>query len=173
LALANRLTQDLDRCFGPLLRFLEAFMLRHVEAQHPGITAVTMSLFRQSPEGEAVLPQATLVAQVLHEYQRQFLDAPSAVEGFTEGNLFAIILQRLDHDCKRLAYRYRELRGSELFRHVERVGIEAGHLERLTERVVNRVPDLMVNEIIVDEILGFLRDLVQARRQSARSANQP
>ena len=57
-----------------------------------------------------------------------------------------------------------------MFRQVERVGIEAGHLERLIERVVNRVPDLMVNEIIVDEILAFLHDVVEVRRQVVRWA---
>jgi hypothetical protein len=171
LTLVNRLAQELDRCFGSLLRFLEQFLSRHVEARRPGFTKESMALFHQGPEGEALLPQAEYVAQALREYQRQFLGAPSAVEGITEGNHFAIILQRLHHDCERLAYRYRELRGSDLFRHLEQVGIEAGHLERLLERVLNRVPDLMVNDIIVDEILGFLRDVVEARRQVARWAN--
>jgi hypothetical protein len=168
LTLVHCLTQDLDRCFASLFRFLETFMRRYIEAQHPGFTAATMSLFHQSPEEEALSPQARFVAQVLHEYQRQLLSAPSSVEGLTEGNLFSIILQRLHHDGERLAYRYRELRGSELFRQAERVGIEAGHLERLVERVVNRVPDLMVNEIIVDEIVRFLCDVVEVRREMLR-----
>jgi hypothetical protein len=32
------------------------------------------------------------------------------------------------------------------------------------------VPDLMVNEIIVDEILAFLHDVVEVRRQVVRWA---
>jgi hypothetical protein len=40
----------------------------------------------------------------------------------------------------------------------------------LIERVVNRIPDLMVNEIIVDELLRFLRDVVRVRREMARCA---
>jgi hypothetical protein len=168
LTLVHRLTQDLERCFEPLLRFLESFMLRYIEARHPGFTAMSMALFHQRPDGQQLLPAPEVVEQVLREYQRQFLDSPSSVEGFTEGNLFAIILQRLHHDGERLAYRYGALRGSEFFRQVERVGIEAGHVERLVERVVNRVPDLMVNEIIVDEILGLLRDVVEIRRQAVR-----
>jgi len=171
LTLVNRLTLDLDRCFGSLLGFLETFMMRYIEAQRPGFTAASMALFHQAPDGEALLPQTAYVAQVLREYQRQLLGAPSAVEGFTEGNLFAIILQRLHHDCERLAYRYCELRGSDLFRHVERVGIEAGHLERLIERVINRVPDPMVNEIIVDETVGFLGHVVDVRREVVRCAS--
>jgi hypothetical protein len=171
LTLVNRLTQDLDRCLEPLLRFLETFMLRHIEAQRPGFTAETMALFNQGPSGPALLPQAAHVAAVLREYQRQFLGAPSAVEGFTEGNLFAIHLRRLHHDSERLAYRYRELCGSEFLRQVQRVGTEAEHLEGLIERVVNRVPDLPVNEIIVDEILGFLHQVVEVRRQVVRWAS--
>src|SRR5262249_8729851 len=165
LTLMHRLTQDLDHSFESLLRFLETFMLRYIEPQLPGFTTQSMALFHQGPDGTALLPQAEYVSQVLREYQRQLLGAPSTIEGFTEGNLFAIILQRLHHDGERLAYRYRELRESELFRQVERVGTEAGHLEQLIERVVNRVPDLMVNEIIVDEILGFLHVVVEVRRQ--------
>jgi hypothetical protein len=168
LTLMHRLTQDLDHCCESLLRFLETFMRRYIEPQRPGFTAESMALFHQSPDETALLPQAEYVAQVLREYQRQLLGAPSAIEGFTEGNLFAIILQRLHHDGERLAYRYGELRGSELFRQVERVGAEAGHLEQLIERVVNCVPDLMVNEIIVDEILRFLRAVVEVRRQLVR-----
>jgi hypothetical protein len=170
LTLTYRLTQDLDHCFESLLRFLETFMLRYIEAQHPGFTAASMALFDQRPEAQALLPQAEYLAQVLREYRRQLLGAPSTVEGLTEGNLFAIILQRLHNDAERLAYRYRELRGSELIRQMDRLGTEAGHLERLIERVVNRVPDLMVNEIIADEILGFLRDVVEVRREVVRWA---
>jgi hypothetical protein len=171
LVLVHRLTEDLDRCFGPLLRFLESFMLRHVEAQRPGFTAEFMALFTQDPDRPVLLPQAEHVARMLREYQRQFLGGPSTVEGNTEGNLFAILLRRLHHDGERLAYRYRQLRGSEFFGQVERVGAEAEHLERLIERVVNRVPDLMVNEIIVGEILGFLHQLVEVRRQVVRWAS--
>jgi hypothetical protein len=170
LTLVHRLTLDLDRCFGSLFRFLETFMLRHIESQRPGFTAESMALFHPSPDRPPDFPQAKFVAQVVGEYQRKFLGAPSSVEGFTEGNLFAITLQRLHNDGERLTYRYRQLRASQLFRQVERVGIEAGHLERLIERVVNRVPDLMVNDIIVDEILGFLRDVVELRYQAVRWA---
>src|SRR5262249_12809370 len=140
---------------------------------HPGFTEESMALFHQGPDGEVELPEQPFVAQVLRAYQGKFADAPSAVEGFTEGNLFALLLQRLHHDCERLAYRYRELRHSNLFRDLERLGIEAGHLERLTERVVNRVPDLLVNEIIVDEVLSFLSDMVVVRRRVARYSTTP
>jgi hypothetical protein len=168
LALVSGLAHEWDRCFVPLLGFLREFMARHIEVDHPGFTEETMGLFHQEPEGEELLPQVDYLRQVLRSYQRQLLSAPSAVEGATEGNFFAIVLQRLQHDCERLAYRYRDLRGSDLFRDVERVGVEAGHLERLVERVLNRVPDLLVHEIILDEILAFLIDVVKARRQLAR-----
>jgi hypothetical protein len=170
LTLVNHLAQEWDRCFEAMLDFLETFLRRYIEAPFPGFTKETMALFHQGPEGETLLPQREFLGRVLREYQRQFLEAPSPVAGITEGNLFAIILQRLHHDCERLAYRYREVRGSDVFRHLERVGTEAGHLERLLERVINRVPDLVANGIIVDEILSFLRDVVEARRQVARWA---
>jgi hypothetical protein len=174
LTLVNRLTQDLNGCTQALLNFLEPFLLRHIEAKSPGFTAETMVLFHPTPDGPVLLPQPEHVGRVLRAYQDKFLGAPSTVEGLTEGNLFAIILQRLHHDAERLAYRYHSLRGSELFRQMERLGIEAGHLERLFERVVNRVPDLMVNDILVDEILGFLRAVVQIRRLAVRLAsNRP
>jgi hypothetical protein len=171
LALVSRLAQDLDRCFGSLLSFLEGFLRRHIE--EPRFTEESMALFHPGPEGEALYPQGEFVARVLRAYRVQFLAAPSAVAGATEGNHFAIVLQRLHHDCERLVYRYHELRGSELFRQMERVGVEAGHLERLLGRVLNRVPDLMVDEIIVDEILGFLRQVVEARRQVVRCGGTP
>jgi hypothetical protein len=171
LTLVNRLTLDLDRCLGSLLGFLETFMVRYIEGQLPGFTSASMALFHQAPEVNPVLPQTEYVEHVLREYQRQLLGAPSTVEGLTEGNVFAIILQRLHHDGERLAYRYPGLRGSELLRRMVRLGIEAGHLERLIERVVNRVPDLMANQIIVDEVLGFLRDVIDVRREIARWAS--
>jgi hypothetical protein len=170
LTLVRGLAREVARCSEPLLRFLEDFMRRHIEDQHPGFTAESMAMFRQEPEAEGLLPQREFVARVLHEYQRRFLDAPSAVTGFTEGNLFAVVLQRLHHDCERLAYRFRGLGGSDLFRHTERVGAEAGHLERLIDRVGNRVPDPVANEIVVNEILDFLRGIVEAGREVARWA---
>jgi hypothetical protein len=168
--LATRLAHELGRCFGSLLEFLEGFMLRHV--QDPRFTEETMALFHPNPDEEAVYPQGEYVAQVLRAYHGQILAAPSTLAGVTEGNVFAIHLQRLHHDCERLAYRYRELGGSDMFRRLERVGIEAGHLERLIGRVNNRVPSLLVDDIIVDEILRFLREVVEARRQAARYAGR-
>jgi hypothetical protein len=170
LTLAVRLGSELNHCFKPLLSFLEQFLRRYIEAERPGFTGETMALFRQAPEGN-LLPQLNYVTQVLRAYQREIL-APSVVEGITEGDLFAILLQRFHHDCERLAYRHRELCGSDLFRHVEQVGIEAGHLERLIERVINKVPDPVVNEIIASEITGFLREVIEARRQAARCASK-
>jgi hypothetical protein len=171
LTLLNHLTLELDRCFGPLLHFLQEFLLKYVEPEHPKFTEKAMALFYPDPRGPILEPQPEFVLQVLNEYQRQFRAPSSSVEGFTEGNLLALILQRLHHDGERLVYRYQDLQGSELFRQMQRIGIEAGHLERLMERVVNRVPDLMVNEIIVDEILRFMRDVVGVRREMARCAS--
>jgi hypothetical protein len=173
LTLVNRLAQELDRCFGPLLSFLEQFMRRHIENEAPGFTAESMALFDQGQTGELLTPMRVHVARLLSQYQRQFLDAPSAVGDFTEGNLFAFVLQSLHHDCEWLAYRYRPLSGSDLFRHVEQVGVEARHLERLVERVSNKVPPPLVNDILVDELLRFLRHVIEARRQVARCATSP
>lgn len=173
LALGNQFALDFDRCLTPLLDFLEQFMTVHIESQRPGFTAASMALFNQGPDGKALLPQTEYLEPVLREYQRQLLAAPSSVDGLTEGNLFAIILQRLHDDGERLTYRYQALRESNLFREVEQLSTGAGHLERLVERVVNRVPDLMINSIIVDEILGFLRHVVGVRRELARYVSRP
>jgi hypothetical protein len=170
LTLVDRLAQELDRCFGPLLHFLEQFMLRHIENEAPGFTAESMALFHQEQSGELLTPLRVYVARLLDQYQRQFRDGPPAVEVFTEGNLFAVVLQRLHHDCERLADRYRTLSGSDLYRYLEQVRVEAGHLERLVERLSNRVPPPLANDILVDEVMGFLRDVIEARRQVARSA---
>jgi hypothetical protein len=168
LKLQNQFAQELSRCLESLLQFLEEFLLRHIEPQRPGFTEASMYLFDQGPDEEVLLPEPELVADVLGQFKRHLLDTTSSVEGLSEGNLFAIILQRLHLDCERLTYRHPELRGSDLFRSVERVGIEAGHLERLVERVINRVPDLVANEIFVNEIQGFLGHVIEVCRQQAR-----
>jgi hypothetical protein len=170
LLLVGCLARELCRSLRSLLRFLEEFMRRHIE--EPCVVEEFLALLQPSPDGRAGALNRQHVVAVLDAYRRQF-DGPAEVirkkvEEAVEGNRFAVVLQGLHHDCERLQAHYRELRLTDLYQCVGQLGDQARRVEQLLGRVANRLLDLVVDEIFVEEVLRLLRTVVEARGQVVR-----
>lgn len=170
--MASGLAAGFRRCLDQLLPFYQAFLLG--QARDERLAAVSDQLLRQQSDPHRL---AELFRLSMELFRGDSLAAASPFpvqfhpgEHQKWGLVFGVYLQRLSQDCQRLLHRFRRLGTSRLYRRVESVGEEAGHLERLCRRVASDVPDLLFDDLMAEEMTAFLGEFVEARRELAALA---
>ncbi len=167
--LSRGLAVAIRRALDGLLPFFQDFLREH--SGDEAFVAASLRLFDLASEQ---YPVPELLERSLHLFHRNSLAGRppcpdgAAGKGYPQwGHIFGVHLQRLHNECRRLLHRYRRLRASRLHRRLEDMAEEAGHLERLCHRVVSDIPDMVFDTIMVEELMAFLRGMIDARRDLA------
>ena len=166
--LREGLAEGVRSCLEQPLPYFEKFLAAH--AGDPGLVEASVALFRPSSTG---LPVREVMQDLLRGFSQRALSQQASSEtagGYTWGEVFTVLLRRLQADCRRLCHRYRDLADAAFFKSVQDLGLEAEHLERLFDRVSDRLADRLLDKLIVEETLAFLTLLLGVNRSLPCSA---